>query len=349
MCAINSTYHQTRRLKIHALEGELRQNRQTIVFLHGNASSSVFWKQIMELIPDTYNVLAPDLRGYGKTEDKLIDATLGFSDQAEDVISMMDELDITAFHVAGHSMGGGVIYDLLVNHPERLLTATLVNPVSPFGFGGTKDEKGTPIWDDYAGTGAGTANPEFARRIQENDRSEVDPNASPRVVMNTFYWKPPFKADNEEELLEGLLDQKIGVKRYPGDKTESENWPYFAPGRFGPVNAASPKYLQVLASKLINTSPKPDILWVRGKDDKIVSDESMFDSGVLGRMGLIPAFPGSEIYPVQPMVSRTRFVLQQYEIMGGTVTEKVMIDTGHTPFIEKPEEFLATFLTHMER
>ncbi len=349
MKAIKSTYHSTQRLRIHALQNQLQAGRATIVFLHGNASSSIFWKELMTKMSGSHNVIAPDLRGYGKTEDKLIDATKGFREQAEDVIGLLNMLGIERFHIAGHSMGGGVTYELIINHSSQIQTAAFVNPVSPYGFGGTKGVKGEPIWDDFAGTGAGAVNPEFVQRIKEKDRSEDDPNASPRAVMNAFYWKPTFRAPNEAELLEGLLEEKIGDQKYPGDSVKSANWPFFAPGIFGPVNAASPKYNTDLAERLISTPEKPKLLWIRGSDDLIVSDQSLFDMGVLGKMGLIPGYPGEEEYPAQPMIAQTRHVLESYQKEGGEFTETEIPETGHTPFIEKPEEFLDQFLTHIAR
>ena len=35
---------------------------------------------------------------------------------------------------------------------------------------------------------------------------------------------------------------KVGARKYPGDKAPSPNWPKVAPGRWGVVNAFSPKY-----------------------------------------------------------------------------------------------------------
>ena len=337
---IESVYYQTERIKIHALVRKPGGANEVMLLIHGNASSSVFWKEVMSLLPDSYHAIAPDLRGYGKTEDKLIDATRGFGDQTDDIIGLMDVLDIEKFHVMGHSMAGGVIYTMLANHAERVLSATLVDPVSPYGFGGTKGTEGEPIWEDFAGTGAGVVNPEFAKRIREGDRSEDDPNASPRIVMNSFYWKPPFKAEAEEELLTGLLEQKIGDQKYPGDPEASENWPGAAPGKFGPVNAASPKYVQGLADKMISAEPKVPVLWVRGSDDQIVSNESFFDVNTLGKLGLIPGYPGEEVCPPQPMVDQTRAVLEKYASDGGSFKEAVIDGTGHSPYIEKPEEFM---------
>lgn len=337
---IESVYYQTERIKIHALVSKLGGANEVMLLIHGNASSSVFWKELMDMLPDSYHAIAPDLRGYGKTEDKLIDATKGFGDQTEDIIGLMDALNIEKFHVMGHSMAGGIIYMMLANHAERVLSATLVNPVSPYGFGGTTGTGGEPIWDDFAGTGAGVVNPEFAKRIKEGDRTEDDPNASPRIVMNSFYWKPPFRATNEEELLTGMLEQQIGNQQYPGDSKTSENWPGVAPGRFGPVNAASPKYVQGLADKMITAEHKVPVLWVRGSHDQIVSNKSLFDVNILGILGLIPGYPGEDVCPAQPMVDQTRAVLEKYAANGGSFKEVTIEGTGHSPYIEKPEEFM---------
>ncbi|MEM0995243.1 MAG: alpha/beta hydrolase, partial [Bacteroidota bacterium] len=221
--------------------------------------------------------------------------------------------------------------------------ATLVNPGSPFGFGGTKDEKGTPCFDDFAGSGGGIVNPEFAKLMGENDRASDNPQASPRIVMNTFYWKPPFKPTAEEELLSGLLSQKTGENRYPGDFVASENYPFVAPGKYGAINAASPKYIGDTVERFMQADNKPNILWIRGSDDQIVSDNSLFDFGTLGKMGLIPNYPGEDIYPPQPMVSQTRYVLEQYQANGGKYEEKPMEDTAHSPYIEQPEAFNELF------
>jgi pimeloyl-ACP methyl ester carboxylesterase len=65
-------------------------------------------------------------------------------------------------------------------------------------------------------------------------------------------------------------------------------------------------------------------------------------------MGLIEGYPGKENYPVQPMVSQTRKVLQEYEREGGNFKEVLMENTGHTPFIEQPQIFLDHFLKHVK-
>lgn len=318
-----------------------------VVFIHGNASSATFWEAIMLALPEGYRGIAPDLRGYGGADrTKLIDATRGVGDWANDLQALLDELNLPRVHIVGHSLGGAILWRAMMDYPERLITVTQVAPGSPFGFGGSKDLDGTPCYPDCAGSGGGIVNPEFARLMSENDRGTANPQASPRVVMNSFYWKPPFVPEREEDLLSSLNSEHVGPQGYPGDMTPSENWPNAAPGVWGPINAVSPKYRDDV-NRLYQSDIKPPVLWVRGSDDQIVSDQSLFDVGTLGALGAIPGWPGADIFPSQPMVSQTRAVLTRYAEAGGSFREDVIADTGHTPYIEKPDEFNALFHAHI--
>lgn len=314
-----------------------------VLFLHGNASSATYWEEIMLALPAAYRGIAPDQRGYGDADrTQKIDATRGMGDFADDAFALLDQLGIQQAHVVGHSMGGSVIWQMMIDHPERILSVTLACPGSPFGFGGTKDLEGTPCWPDFAGSGGGVVNPQFTQAMAAGDRSEDNPQASPRIVMNSFYFKPPFKPAREEELLSSLLSEHVGEHEYPGDLTPSANWPNVGPGVWGPANALSPKYTGDV-TRLYSISPKPPVLWVRGSHDQIVSDQSLFDMGTLGALGAVPGWPGAEAYPSQPMVGQTRAVLEKYQAAGGSFSEEVMQDTGHSPYIEKPDEFNALF------
>ena len=235
------------------------------------------------------------------------------------------------------------MFGLVGSLSGRILSGTVVNPGSIYGFGGSKGADGTPCYDDFAGSGGGIVNPEFPKLMAAGDRSSDNPQASPRVVMNSFYWKPPFKPAREEDLLTSLMTEKVGEQKYPGDFVPSGNWPNVAPGKYGPINALSPKYVGDSVKNFVGAANKPFILWVRGDSDMIVSDSSFFDFGTLGKLGYVPGWPGEEVYPPQPMVSQTRHVLEQYKANGGSFEEVVIVDTGHTPYVEKPEEFMKAF------
>lgn len=332
---VGSTTVETMRLGTHcALGGE--DGGVPVLFVHGNVSSSVFWEDTLDALPGGYRGIAPDLRGFGRSETKPLDATRGVSDFADDLHALFEALGLERLHLVGWSAGGTVAMQYAVDHAERLLSLTLVNPMAPYGFGGTKDVSGTPCWPDYAGSGGGTANPEFVRRLREGDRGDDDPN-SPRNVMNAFYFKPPFRATREEDYVSSMLSTVVGEDNYPGDPGASQNWPNTAPGTRGMNNAISPKYCDL--GGFANLSGGPPVLWVRGEDDGIVSDTSLLDFGFLGQLGFVGGWPGPEVYPPQPMVSQTRAVLDAYTRSGGAYREEVVSECGHSPHVERPEEF----------
>lgn len=336
----------TSRLGVHALFSGPASG-EPVLFVHGNASSSTFWEETMLALPPRYRAIAPDLRGYGDTDDVLVDATRGVSDWVDDLLALVRELGLGRYHVVGHSLGGSVLWGLIAADAANIRSATVVAPGSPYGFGGTKGVPGTPCYPDFAGSGGGSVNPEFAKLMDQGDRG-ADSQASPRVIMNAFYWKPPFRAAREEELLSGLLSEKVGPQKYPGDHVPSANWPMVAPGRWGPANAIAGKYAVGTVERLVELSTKPPVLWVRGDSDQIVADESLFDFGTLGKLGAVPGWPGEDAFPPQPMVAQTRHALEQYAANGGAYRELVLEGAGHTPYLEKPAEFMAALTAHLE-
>jgi pimeloyl-ACP methyl ester carboxylesterase len=101
--------------------------------------------------------------------------------------------------------------------------------------------------------------------------------------------------------------------------------------------------------RIVEVLPKPSILWVRGADDQIVSDQSFFDFGTLGKLGFVPGWPGEDVCPPQQMVTQTRAVLERYQSRGGSYREVVIADAGHSPHIEQPEQFREAFFAHLQR
>lgn len=317
-----------------------------VLFVHGNLSAATWWEETLQRLPEGFFGVAMDLRGYGNADpDATIDATRGMRDFSDDLDALFGELDIDAAHLVGHSLGGGVLWQFLSDYPHRVISLTQVCPSSPFGFGGSRPD-GTPCHADGAGSGAGTVNPEFARLLAEGDRGDETP-FHPRSILNGFVWKPPFVPERIEDILTSTLAQQTGEDAYPGDSKPSANWPMVAPGVMGPINAMSPIYQEDPLG--FTKGPTPPILWVRGADDSIVSDNSAFELGTLGQAGAVPGWPGSDAFPSQPMIAQTESALQAYEAAGGSVDRVVIPDCGHSPFLEKPEVFDAALHGFLRR
>ena len=212
-----------------------------VVLLHGNLSTGRFFEHLFDVAPKRYRLLAPDMRGFGDTENAADrrdprPARLGRRHRRAAAA-----LDITAPpHLVGWSTGGAAIAAFALERPVASLT--FIDPVGPYGYGATKLD-GTPHYDDYAGCGGGAGNPDFAARIAAGDTSS-EGDLAPRNVLNSSYWRADHREPPErEDMLVGeILKSVTGDDGYPGDTSTSEHWPGIAPGTRGILNALSPKY-----------------------------------------------------------------------------------------------------------
>lgn len=344
LAGIESHCIQSSRTKSHILQSG-NSKGIPLIFIHGNFSSAHYFEELMLVMPEAYRCIALDLRGYGFSEDLVIDATRGARDWADDLFALLNALDIQKAHLMGWSAGAAAVMQFMLDHPLMVSSATLIAPVSPYGFGGTRDLDGKPCYEDYAGSGGGVVPEEFVQGIRKQDRS-TDSAGSPRNVIRQLFIKAPGHLEREDELLDASLLQKVGEQRYPGDYLVSPNWPYTSPGRWGPINAVSAKYMDV--SGIVNLQNKPPILWIRGDSDAVISDRSFSDPAVLGEMAMLSDWPGVDDYPAQPMVSQMRNVLERYKNNAGAYREVLMTDVGHSPFLEKLEEFKFELLGFLE-
>lgn len=334
---ITASFVETDRIKTYVLTTGKAGN-SPIVFLHGNASASTIWEELMLELSDDFYCIAPDLRGYGQSDqNEIIDATRGMMDWVDDLESLADELKLETFHLVGHSLGGSVCWGAVAEFGKRIMSVTLMAPGPPCGFGGIKGEMGTPNNPVYSGSGAGVVNQVFAENLQKGVRDGKDQMFSPRSVMNRLFWREGFEPKRVEEILSAIMQIHNGDKQYPGDFLKSDDWPYVAPGKYGPVNALSPKYNIDVVKRFAKAEIKPALLWIYGDDDQIIADESLSDPGYQGKIGYRDGWPGDELYPPQPMKQQIRYALDQYKENGGEIIEMKISNSGHTPFLEKPE------------
>lgn len=332
----------TDRLRMHLIESG-PPDGVPVVMIHGNLATGRFFENLFPAAPPQYRFIAPDMRGFGDTEPAPIDATRGLDDWADDTFSLVTALGISApVHLVGWSTGGAAIAGYaMAGHPVASLT--FIDPVSPYGYGGVTAD-GTPCYPDYAGGGGGAVNPEFVQRLTERDRSADSP-LSPRNVMNSSYWSAKHREplEREELLLDEVFKTSLGEDGYPGDFTTSENWPGIAPGTRGILNALSGKYCNW--SGIVELAPKPPVLWTHGAEDIVVADGSAWDMGTLGQAGLVPGWPGEEVFPPQPMVSQIRSVLQRYAQAGGQLRMEMLDGSAHGPHVDAAARWSELFFS----
>lgn len=100
---------------------------EPVILIHGYAASAVAnfgAPGIIKGLTANYKVIALDNRGHGQSE-KPHDAAAYGSKMVDDVVRLMDHLKIKKAHLVGYSMGGFITEAMVVEHSNRLLTATL--------------------------------------------------------------------------------------------------------------------------------------------------------------------------------------------------------------------------------
>jgi len=101
-----------------------------VLALHSSASSGGQWKSLAAALDGIAPVIAPDLPGYGRAafRDGRRGETASLAADAAAVLRGLGD-EVPAFHVVGHSYGGAVALRIALDHPDRVLSLTLIEPV----------------------------------------------------------------------------------------------------------------------------------------------------------------------------------------------------------------------------
>ena len=103
-----------------------------VLLVHGwPETKRIWWRNVQELADAGFEVIAPDLRGFGESEV----GPDGFHDVAshsQDLKALLDELGHTEVIVVGGDLGGPVIQDLSLRYPGLVRRMVLFNSPVPF-------------------------------------------------------------------------------------------------------------------------------------------------------------------------------------------------------------------------
>jgi pimeloyl-ACP methyl ester carboxylesterase len=88
---------------------------ERVVFLHSALGDSRLWRRQVELLRDRYDVVAPDLPGYG--DEPMPAEPFSFVDRVAELLPAI---------LVGNSFGGGVALRTALAHPDRVPKLVLV-------------------------------------------------------------------------------------------------------------------------------------------------------------------------------------------------------------------------------
>jgi pimeloyl-ACP methyl ester carboxylesterase len=103
----------------------------TLVLVHGYLGGSAQWVEQLEYFSANFDVIAPDLPGFGDAADMPGLDRIG--DMADAVIRLIDELNIDRFVLLGHSMGGMIAQEIAAKLGYRI-TRLILYGTGPLGL-----------------------------------------------------------------------------------------------------------------------------------------------------------------------------------------------------------------------
>lgn len=129
--ALESRQVETGAARLHVVLGGPAQGRP-VVLLHGFPELWYSWHGVMGVLATHgYRVIAPDLRGYNRSEKPPGRDAYSGARYEEDVLGLLDALGLERVLLAGHDVGGGVAWRLVFTHPERVERAFILSAVHP--------------------------------------------------------------------------------------------------------------------------------------------------------------------------------------------------------------------------
>jgi len=96
-----------------------------LVLLHGYPLDGSIWSELVPLLTDQFELIIPDLRGFGESTTGDTAATMDTF--VSDVARLVDHLGFEKAALAGHSMGGYVALAFAKKHPDRVRGLGLVS------------------------------------------------------------------------------------------------------------------------------------------------------------------------------------------------------------------------------
>lgn len=210
----------------------------TLVFLHGNPTSSYLWRNIITPLAGRARCLAPDLIGMGAS-GKPEDCGYGFAEHARYLHTWLDALDLSQVVLVVHDWGSALGFDWASRHAPRLAgiayMEAIVRPLS---------------WDEW---------PEPSRKIFQSLRSS---DGEAMIIDKNVFVERILPGSIQRDLSEDEMTRYRAPFTVPRDRLPTLRWPREIPldGEPQDVHRIAAEYSRWLAHSsvpklFVNTEP----------------------------------------------------------------------------------------------
>jgi haloalkane dehalogenase len=207
----------------------------TVLFLHGNPTSSYIWRNVIPLVAPIAHCIAPDLIGFGQSGKP--DIAYRFADHVRYLDAFLAESGISSAYVVAQDWGTALAFHLAARKPEFVRGLAFMEFIWPM-----------PTWDDFHAAG---------REIFRNFRT---PGIGEKMILegNAFV----------EQILPGatirkLTDDEMAAYRAPFPTPESRRPTWRFPNELPIAGEPADVYSATLeAHAALSQSSYPKLLFV---------------------------------------------------------------------------------------
>lgn len=108
---------------------------QPVILLHGWPGDHTDYRHVVPLLDEDFDVVVPDLRGFGRSDTHRVDPFEGYSAaaQARSIVALIDELGVRRPVIAGYDVGSRVAQTVAKDHPGLAKHLVLSPPLPGVG------------------------------------------------------------------------------------------------------------------------------------------------------------------------------------------------------------------------
>lgn len=117
-------------LNYHFEHSSTARTETPLVLIHGLFGDKDNLNGIRKLLLADYHILTLDVRNHGHSP---WNNEMDYPSMADDILTLLDQLQFHSAYVLGHSMGGKIAMTLALHHPERV-TALMVLDMAPVAY-----------------------------------------------------------------------------------------------------------------------------------------------------------------------------------------------------------------------
>jgi haloalkane dehalogenase len=242
----------------------------TVLFLHGNPTSSYMWRNIIPLVAPVAHCIAPDLIGFGQSGKPHIEYRL--FDHVRYLDAFLENLGISSAYVIAHDWGTGLAFELAARRPEFVRALAFMEFIRPM-----------PTWQDF-----------HADQIETFKKFRTPGVGEKMILDENFFVERVLPAAT----VRNLTEEEMAVYRAPFPTPESRRPTWRFPNDLPIAGEPADVYAAIeKAHRALAQSSYPKLLFV-GEPGALVSPAfaERFASG-LKNCKLIHVGPGLHYLP----------------------------------------------------